>query len=384
MAIGRVLLSVLCCGATVVAEEAQNPASLSAQTTPRQQAAAFLKGQVSEISEQLLNDFPKDIYFIQTAFSFHRLCKNYNQAGSLLKQASENLPSNFWVHHTAAQFYFETGEYEKALVYSRKALAISPDNSALKDTMADSLFHLGQYPEAVELLEDTITAAPASEESYWLLGQAYAKTGQLEEAKESYQKALQLNPRHSKGNYWLAKVCMRLKQTDEAKKYMQAHKAITDEEEQRRLAWAESRGHSDAVDTSETEIIAFPIALAGMSTRGYKLYQTQKNISGSKRLLDKTDAAFEKAITIDPTQHTVFREAAFFYLNAQQELNIAKAYAQKALALKRTAESYYILGLVHEAMSNYIEALVAFEQAMKLEPNVQKYRLKYNEMFQKN
>ncbi|GAH13265.1 unnamed protein product, partial [marine sediment metagenome] len=155
---------------------------------------------------------------------------------------------------------------------------------------------------------ETITTSPHSAQSYWLLGQSYAQMGQLEKAKENYQKALDLDPGHLKGNYWLAKVCMRLKEPDEAKKYMQAHTAITAEEEQRRNTWAENRGHSAPVDTSEKEILAFPIALAGMSVRGYKLYEIQKSINASKHLFDKVETTFEKTISIDPKQHTVFQE----------------------------------------------------------------------------
>ena len=377
------LIAVLYWGITAFPEDQPAEPTLF-HATSQQQAAAYLQEQVSEISEQLLKDFPKDIYFIQTAVSFHRLCRNYYKAIAVLEQASKDLPDHFWVHNIAAEIYFNNGEYEKALAYSRKASAISPETLNVQDNIADSLFHLARYSEAVELLEKKIKVTPHSARSYWLLGQSYVHLEQLQKAKESYQKAIELNPRHPEGNYWLAKVYIRLKQPDEAKKYFQVHKAIKAEEEKRRHAWAKSRGHHDGKDTSNNEIIAFPIALTGLSVRGHKLYQIQRNTKASKYLLDKTETAFEKTIAIDPQQHIVFREAAFFYLNAVQKPKKAKEYVKKSIALKETAESYFILGLIHEKTAKHKDALAAFEKALRLEPENQKYRVKYDELSKKN
>ena len=377
------------CSIIIILRQAESPSTMSSLSsfsdmTDQQRAAAFLKEQVSDISEQLLKDFPRDIYLVQTAVSFHRLCSNYYNAISVLEQASKDIPNNLWVHDIAAEIYFNNGEYEKALAHSRKALDISPKTLNIQDNIADSLLHLGRYPEAVKLLEEKVKVAPDSERSYWLLGKAYDQLEQLEKAKASFEKAIELNPGHPEGNYWLAKVCMRLKQPDEAKKYIQAHKATVAQEEQRRHAWAESRGHYDGKDTSENEIIAFPIALAGLSIRGHELYQIQKNINASNRLLDKAEAAFEKTIAIDPQQHIVFRGAALFYLNAEQKPKKAREYAEKALAVEETAESFFILGLTYEKTAKNKDALTAFEKAMRLKPENQKYRLKYNELSKRN
>jgi tetratricopeptide (TPR) repeat protein len=358
--------------------------SASIQRTPQQQAAAYLQEQITEISEQLLNEFPRDIFFVQTAVAFHRLCQNYYNAIDILEQACKDLPSNFWVHTTAAEVYFNNGEYEKALACSRKASAISPDNWEAHNNIADALIHLGRYPEAVERLEKTIEAAPASARSHWLLGQAYVQLGHLEKAKACYQEALQLNPRLPDGNYWLAKVCMRLKQPDEAKQYMQAHQAFKAAEEKRRHAWAESRGHHVGKDTSNKEIQAFPEMLNALAVRGHKLYKVQNNVDASKRLFGQTEAAFEKAIAIDPQQPTTLQEAAFFYIETGQNLDKAKAYTQEALALKATAKGYYVSGLLYEKTDNPNDALAAFEKAVKLEPKNNTYRVKFNELFQRN
>jgi tetratricopeptide (TPR) repeat protein len=358
--------------------------SASIQPTPQQQAAAYLQEQITAISEQLLNDFPNDIYWVKTAVSFHRLCRDYYKATGVLEQACKDFADNFWVHTTAAEVYFNNGEYEKALAHSLNASKISPENSEAQNNIADSLIHLGRYAEAVERLEKTVEATPDSARGHWLLGQGYVQLGHLEKAKACYQKALQLNPRLPDGNYWLAKVCMRLKQPDEAKQYMQAHKAFKAAEEKRRHAWAESRGHHVGKDTSDKEIQAFPEMLNALSVRGYKLYRAQNNVDASKRLLEKTEAVFEKAIAIDPRQPTTLREAAFFYVETSQKLDKAKAYIKEALALKETAKGYYVSGLLYEKKGDTNDALAAFEKAVKLEPTNNTYKVKFNELFQRN
>ena len=80
----------------------------------------------------------------------------------------------------------------------------------------------------------------------------------------------------------------------------------------------------------------------------------------------------------------MFQQFAFFYVETGQKLDKAKIYVIKALALKETAESYYILGLIYEKNVNADDALTAFEKALKLEPKNNNYRVKFNELFQRS
>ncbi|MHC5182697.1 MAG: hypothetical protein ACYSPI_00220, partial [Planctomycetota bacterium] len=95
------LIAVLCWRMTTYkgeqpVEKGRLGESIVVDAARQQQAAAFLKGQISEISEQLLNDFPNDIYLVKTVVPFHQRCLNYYKVIAVLERASKNFPNNFW------------------------------------------------------------------------------------------------------------------------------------------------------------------------------------------------------------------------------------------------------------------------------------------------
>lgn len=158
-----------------------NPSiSSGLESTARQKAAGFLKNQISVIAEQLLKDFPKDAYTIESAATFYRQCNSPNKAIALLERGLRYHPENLSLCITMGETALENGQYDKSVKYLKKAMEISPENLELYDKMADALMSSGDNEQSVQTLEEKINKAqfhnlPAAARSgsYYLLGQGY-------------------------------------------------------------------------------------------------------------------------------------------------------------------------------------------------------------------
>jgi len=378
------LYSILILSLSTPAFAAEGPvAGSSFETTRQEQAANFMREEIGTVVEKLLKDFPKDVHLIKRTVSLYQLLFT-NKAISILEQGLKDIPNNFELHSIIAHAYFNDGQYERAVTHWKKALEISPKTLETHDNIAESLIHLGRYNEAVEILEAKIKISAKSDRSYWLLGRSYIQLNQLDKAKECYEKAIKINPKHSQGNYWLARLYTRLKQPAEAKKYMRVYEKSQAKKEKRRHMWAQKRGAIAADDSSNMEIEALPKTLTALSFHAYKLYKAKNDTEKSQWILARSDEIFKKAIAIDPEQHMLYQQFSFLYLGTNRKLDKAKEYAEKAIDLKETGESYFILGLIYERNSEPKKAMAAIEKAIRLEPKNIKYGQKYTEMIKRN
>ena len=52
-----------------------------------------------------------------------------------------------------------------------------------------------------------------------------------------------------------------------------------------------------------------------------------------------------------------------------QNFNDAEKFFKKLILLKKTAENFYILGNIQKKLKKFNEAIISFEEAIKLHPN---------------
>ncbi|MBW8002166.1 MAG: tetratricopeptide repeat protein [Planctomycetes bacterium] len=365
-----------------------NPAiSAAGESTARQQAAGFLKDQISAVSKQLLKDFPEDAETIKSATIFHRQCNTPGKAMKVLEKGLKYNPRNAELCDLMGQIAFEMGEYDKAITYWEKALKVSPSWLNLNNNIADAMLSSGKNSEAVKQLEESIAnknfkalPAPYRSRSYFLLGQGYMQLGKYEEAKNHYEKALKINPKYRRGNYWLGKVYLRLKQPVKAKQHMQIHRKQLTAKADRRSDLAEKNKLAVIDMSSNVELKAFPEIMAGLCLRGSELYGAHNKTKKSEKLLAQGKEALRKAITIYSKQSDIYRELGFLYLVTNSNLSDARELAEKAVALEGSAKNYFVLSLICDRNFDRTNAIIAIRKALELEPGNGMYRQKYNEM----
>ena len=365
-----------------------NPAiSAASESTAPQKAVGFLKNQISAIAKQLLKDFPRDAYTIESVATFYRQCNSPDKAIALLEQGLGYHPNNLSLCVTMGETVLENGQYDKSVKYLKKAMEISPENLELYDKMADALMSSGDNKQSVQKLEDKINKAqfpnlPAAARSgsYYLLGQGYMQLENYEKAKQCYEKAIEITPDHPDRYYWLAKVYARLGQPEKAKKYMEAHRKLKAELDIKKNEWARKEYRKVIDISSHLGLKAFPEIMSDLSAHGVGLYRDNNDIEKAKQLWVQAAKGLIEAIAIYPKQSDMYRELAFLHLATNSNIADTIDLAKKAVALKRSAKNYFILYLAYYKNSDQANALVAIRKALELEPDNPMYRQKYNEI----
>jgi tetratricopeptide (TPR) repeat protein len=88
---------------------------------------------------------------------------------------------------------------------------------------------------------------------------------------------------------------------------------------------------------------------------------------------DQALAKFEQATRIDPSSYDALYNLAVLRLEHFKDANGARDAAQAALAVKSTGEIHDVLGDICEAQSHYIDALNHYQEAVRLDPNSDKF-----------
>ena len=88
---------------------------------------------------------------------------------------------------------------------------------------------------------------------------------------------------------------------------------------------------------------------------------------------DQALAKFEQATRLDPSSYDALYNLAVLRLEHFKDANGALDAAQSALAVKTTGEIHDVLGDICEAQSHYIDALNHYQQAVRLDPNSDKF-----------
>lgn len=343
-----------------------------------QKAAGFLKKEVLEIADGLVEEFPENEVLRIFAVEAHLMCLNYTKAKALLEKGIGLNPRYGEFYQRMACIALHHGEYDKAITYWKKTLEISPERSELNMDIAEAIMSSGKYRQVIKELQKYIEIFPKSDLSYYLLGQAYLQLKEYHESKKYFEKAIEIRPNNPYPNYGLATVYMRLKQRDKAEHYLKLFKQLEAERFSSKSDEVEKRDKPVIRDTSIYELKVFPKILMVLCISGSRFYQINQNTEKHKKLLDKGEKAFVEVINIAPEMSDLYREFARFYLRTNRKTHKAIKIAQKAVSLDGTALSYFVLSESYYKNSKLSKALNAIQQAIKLDPDNYEYKQKYN------
>lgn len=266
----------------------------------------------------------------------------------------------------------------------------------------------------------TVDEATAKlEQGYLLLGQALQQLDQQEQAKRSFLNALAILPTSAEAHYGLARVCLALKQPDEARVHQEQFRQLaraqqdkgrvdhsaydplqvvraslahshTDigrvyvhhgESAQAERLWRRaaevapddtpSRLHLAEYYRSQgriLEALAVYTQLAELDPMQGRYLFDIGNVNLLLKRLDAAEAAYRKAIELEPNRADAYRALAQFYLVSRRNLPEAIPLARRALALSPSAPVYVLLGDLYAETGDLDGAITAMEQATRLEP----------------
>lgn len=437
--VGVLLFGMILCGA-IIAVVLIRQFCLTEGTSPTPEEPATplatveaLKEEELELTNQLIEDFPRDPATINLLANVHNNHGNRTEAVRYWEQVVLLDPNSAIAYDSMARVALLKEEHAKAIQLWEKAMQIDPDMFGVHFRLAQALMATGRPEQAVAALKKDLEISPKASWSYYLLGQLYTQLKDYEQAKQSFEAAIQIQPDYSKAYYGLATVCMRLEQTDEARRFMDEFRKLKaqdirvdkdrrstyDDLETIRSQVAETcieggkiyYGHRNAQKAEQfwqkaaaldPNNITCRTNLATLYQQNNKVLQALElceqlrelepenptrhfNVGILNARLEKFEAAekaFQKACELAPKQSDSYRMLAQMYLETGRSVTEALALALKAVQLEPKAENYFVLGAVYARNDNHAEALAALQRAISLDPNNPKYRSIY-ELFKK-
>ncbi len=202
-------------------------------------------------------------------------------------------------------------------------------------------FHQGRYQKAQEVFKKIITQDPSEAKVYNDLGMTYVKTGHLKKAVEVWEKGLNVNPSFLTIRYNLVK------------------------------AYIDIHNYDKAIIHLKFIINNFP--------KEAKAYNTLGVVYWIQGRLEEAEAAFKKAILIEPSYKIAHFNLARLYLKKaileyqvlyKSEQNNAKLREEYKRILKvnpQDAKSHFLLGQLYLQEGNFEQAISEYRLAARLD-----------------
>ncbi|MHC4436983.1 MAG: tetratricopeptide repeat protein [Planctomycetota bacterium] len=398
-------------------------------TVTSEEEFTVLKQEEMALARQVLKDFPgsDDSYVLMgDLYSRHA---NSAEAFKFWETSLEINPNRFDVYRNMGLAALRTEEFDKAVEFGRKALEIRPDAAGVRSNIAKALMDSGKYSEAIAELEEEIKLSPKSVLAHFQLAEAYLQQREYDKAKKYYEETIKLQPNHSHAYHGLITVCARLKQVEKAKEYRATFKKLRSKQfyaymgrqwdsiaDLESLRKGVARTYLDAeriyrrssdtakaeellkrasgLDPNNTRCLERLASLYFTTNRAIKALECFEKIAGidpnnpvsylnigqvatTLKMYEKAEQAFRKTVALAPDNPVGYRELARFYLRTETKPAQAYSLAQKAITLDKKADTYFLLGWAADVNGDRTGAMKAMEQAIKLEPDNQKYRKIY-------
>jgi len=254
---------------------------------------------------------------------------------------------------------------------------------------------------------------------------------EYEKARKCYETVIKMAPGYKQAYHGLATVCAMLGEKEKSKGFMETFRNLKDEE-MKALKERDSR-FDDLASVRQTVAQAHTDVgqlyyLRRSSTKAEKLlqraatldaeqpgcrillaslYQQDGRVAQALRLheqlamiephnavhhgnvgvlsvqlqrYDRAEKAFRKAIDLAPKQSFGYHYIAYLYLKMNRKLPEARKLAEKAVALEKTGENFFILSRACNVNGDRASAMSAIQQAIKLEPGNIEYRQMYEQL----
>jgi len=421
-------------------ETRQTSVSFESKTTKteltyEEQIAAF-KEEEMQLAGHTMKEFPDSGGSYMLIGDLHARHGDSAEAMKFWKKNLEINPKNFIAWRNMGRIALEKEQFDQAVKFLRKALEINPETTGLRSDIAKAFMDSGKYAKAVTELQEEIKIFPSSFTARFQLAEAYRQQKEYDKAIEHYEQTIRLEPEHSHAHYGLAMVYTRMGQPDKAREHLAAFRKLRVKVDSaysdRQIGSVEYlaslrasvvKTYLDAellyrnsgntakseqllnraseVDPNNTRCLERLASLYYTSDRVAKalgcfekmarvdpnntiFYLNIGQIATKLRMFEKAEQAFRKTIALAPNDPAGYRELARFHLRTNTNLALAYSLAQKAITLGKNAETYFLLGWAADVNGNRAGALQAMEQAIKLEPNNQKYRKIYERIRARN
>ncbi|MHC4096166.1 MAG: tetratricopeptide repeat protein [Planctomycetota bacterium] len=410
--------------------ELSSPGPANSILTPEQEVAA-LKKEAINAAIQLTNDFPNDAEAFFLSGSIYRNQGNSEKAIMCWERCVELDSNHTKAYHGMAEIAFDKGEYERAVDLGQRILDIDPKLPGVYNSLACALMCMGKAEEAVKAFQKDIEISGQSIHSQFMLGKQYQLLKEYEKAGKCYETVIKMAPGYTQAYYGLATICAMLGEKENSKRFMETFRKLKDQE-MKALKEQDSRfndlvsarktvaqAHTDVgqlyylrrstekaekllkraamLDSKQSDcrvLLATLYEQDGKLMKALHFYEQLTSIqphsinchanvgvlSLQLQRYDDAEKAFRKVIELDPNQSFGYYHLAYLYLKTNRKLPEAEKLAEKAVALEKTGENFFILSWACNVNGDRASAMSAIQQAIEFEPGNIEYRQMYEQL----
>jgi tetratricopeptide (TPR) repeat protein len=201
-----------------------------------------------------------------------------------------------------AEYAFQARRYDLAIEIMQQALSAHPDNSLAYVTITRAYMRKKQNPEALAAIKAALLYDPGNAYAHSLCGHLLGQDNQRAAAQQEFLTSLALEPsRATTHNLYSAFLLEKVRD------------------------WAGAREHAQQAVTLDPADARFHMTLGSVLAAG--------------RRLDEAEAAYQKALQLDPDDFMILRNYGEFLLFYRARL--AEAYQLLSQALTRNPEDVY-------------------------------------------
>lgn len=300
-------------------------------------------------------------------------------------RVSKSLGKQFQVRLRLAEAALYANQYATAEVLLRVLITESPDDLDVQKSFARSLMQQGKYNEARDLLEKIVERSPDDAATHRDLGIIYFRLNQPDLARPSLRAALAADP----SDFLAQRVLDEIERSN-------PQPGIVFDKESGTLAISE--GLLANSDADLTTMITVTL-LKGNPEQAQEILQSIAETNGLAYAQHLAELAFPQAATDTEASHydkaaKLFhagslpealseyklaiaedRDNASAYMGAGDcyymmgQLNVATAFFEESIAIRPDHTTLTFLGDAHRKAGRREDAIRAYEQALKLNPN---------------
>lgn len=334
-------------------------------------------------------------------------------------------PRNVFALRGLADIATLDGAFKEAVTYNRRAVLAEPNNLSHQVQLGVALLAAEEPTEARAVLQAVTAREKGYVDAHLELAAALVQENEIAEALGHFEAALALAPENAKVHFGLATLYNRRGDKEKAKHHQTEHQRLQagvreklqagrrnyDDIAALRIDVAKlytdmarvyvAGGHvkaaeflllrvsrSNPKDVESRQALAW---LAGVQGRTHDSIRWLRAISDLRpgeftfareianlytqsRQLEEAGKVLVDFVAQNPKHAEAARTAAQFFLDVQPNEGKAIKYAQAAVQLEASGESYALLSAIYEASNQLDKAATAIERAIELDPTNATYR----------
>jgi len=377
-----------------------------------------LRAEAFDAVRQLMEDFPGGDDPLLLMGKLHRQFGEREDARRWWRRIPRRSARWSEAQYGIATLALEDGQCEEAVAVLRQVRARAPHLPGVHRLLGAALLEMGKTTESIEPLQEQLRRYPKDRIARRLLGEAHLQLRQFDKAVAEYEQLLELAPNDASACYGLATAHARLGENELAQRYRHRFRKLSQASRGARLsareatdpqwfaetvakiltdvgkAYLRRRRPSTAESHWQRAAKLDPRDLACRQSLVALYVTTGRNIAAMEvteqlrqieprnpvhhlsigalharaKRFDKAEEAIRHAIELDPDGPKGYQELVGLLLYGMKDFQQAQAVAEELVRKDGSAANYYVLGVAREKNADLAGALVAYQQACKLDP----------------